>query len=68
MARRSEPRRGAALQPIPELEKTTIAKAAEHKESQQHGSFLREEVTQEDVAAIVSKWAGIPVDKMLEGE
>ena len=31
-------------------------------------SFLREEVTEEDVAAVVAKWTGIPVDKMLEGE
>ena len=30
--------------------------------------MLREEVSQADVAAIVSKWTGIPVDKMLEGE
>ena len=33
-----------------------------------HGSFLKEEVTDEDIAAVVSKWTGIPVDKMLEGE
>jgi ATP-dependent Clp protease ATP-binding subunit ClpB len=53
---------------IPELEKAAAAKAAELKEAQKHGSFLREEVTEEDVASIVSKWTGIPVDKMLEGE
>ncbi len=35
---------------------------------QAHGSFLREEVTAEDIAAIVSKWTGIPVDKMLQTE
>jgi ATP-dependent Clp protease ATP-binding subunit ClpB len=52
----------------PELEKDAAAKAAELKELQKHGSFLREEVTEEDVAAVVSKWTGIPVDKMLEGE
>ncbi|MFV8752574.1 ATP-dependent Clp protease ATP-binding subunit [Nannocystaceae bacterium ST9] len=32
------------------------------------GSFLREVVTDEDVAEIVSKWTGIPVSKMLEAE
>ena len=32
------------------------------------GAMLREEVTQDDIAAIVSRWTGIPVDKMLEGE
>ena len=31
-------------------------------------SFLREEVTDEDIAEIVAKWTGIPVAKMLEGE
>ncbi len=31
-------------------------------------SMIREEVTEDDVAWIVSKWTGIPVDKMLEGE
>ena len=30
--------------------------------------ILQEEVTSEDIAAIVSKWTGIPVTKMLEGE
>ncbi len=33
-----------------------------------HGSFLREEVTDEDIAAIVAKWTGIPVSRMLETE
>ncbi|MEY3985209.1 MAG: hypothetical protein RLZ59_654, partial [Pseudomonadota bacterium] len=32
------------------------------------GAMLREDVTQDDIAAIVSRWTGIPVDKMLEGE
>jgi len=32
------------------------------------GAMLREEVTSEDIAGIVSRWTGIPVDKMLEGE
>src|SRR3546814_18787372 len=30
--------------------------------------MLNEEVTDENVAAIVSRWTGIPVDKMLQGE
>ena len=30
--------------------------------------MLKEEVDEEDVANIVSKWTGIPVSKMLEGE
>ena len=31
-------------------------------------ALLREEVTEEDIAAVVAKWTGIPVEKMLEGE
>ena len=31
-------------------------------------AMLREEVTSEDIASVVSRWTGIPVDKMLEGE
>src|SRR3546814_19009754 len=30
--------------------------------------MLREEVTSEDIASVVSRWTGIPVDKMLAGE
>ena len=53
---------------IPELDKALAAKNAELKDVQSDGAFLREEVTEEDIAAVVSKWTGIPVDKMLEGE
>src|SRR6202044_4074972 len=35
---------------------------------QEGGSYLREEVTDQDIAAIISKWTGIPVTKMLTGE
>jgi ATP-dependent Clp protease ATP-binding subunit ClpB len=31
-------------------------------------AMLREEVTAEDIASVVSRWTGIPVDKMMEGE
>lgn len=31
-------------------------------------SLINEEVTEDDIASIVSKWTGVPVDKMLEGE
>jgi ATP-dependent Clp protease ATP-binding subunit ClpB len=68
--RRGDLNRAAELRfgRVPELEKATIAKSAELREAQTHGSFLREEVTEEDIAAVVSKWTGVPVDKMLEGE
>jgi ATP-dependent Clp protease ATP-binding subunit ClpB len=52
----------------PELEKALAARNDELKAAQSQGAFLREEVTEEDIAAVVSKWTGIPVDKMLEGE
>ncbi len=35
---------------------------------QQDGAMLKEEVDAEEIAAIVSKWTGIPVTKLLEGE
>ena len=48
---------------IPELEK----QLAEAQVATQ-GAMLREEVTGEDIASIVSRWTGIPVERMLEGE
>jgi ATP-dependent Clp protease ATP-binding subunit ClpB len=48
---------------IPQLEKQI-----EEAQGASAGAMLREEVTSEDIAAIVSRWTGIPVDKMLEGE
>jgi len=53
---------------IPELERRIEAQRAELNRVQAEGSYLREEVTDEDIAAIVSKWTGVPVSKMLEGE
>jgi ATP-dependent Clp protease ATP-binding subunit ClpB len=49
---------------IPELEKTL--KAMEGKEGSGH--MVDEAVTDNHVAQVVSRWTGIPVDKMLEGE
>jgi ATP-dependent Clp protease ATP-binding subunit ClpB len=50
---------------IPELEKQLAeAMKAESREA----TLLRNNVTEEEVAEIVSKWTGIPVSKMLEGE
>ena len=48
---------------IPGLEKQ-LAEA----EGAAGGAMLREEVTAEDIAGVVSRWTGIPVDKMMEGE
>ncbi|HEB67660.1 MAG TPA: ATP-dependent chaperone ClpB [Gammaproteobacteria bacterium] len=50
---------------IPELEKQLdMATQAEMQETR----LLRNKVTEEEIAEIVSKWTGIPVSKMLEGE
>ncbi|MDE2561468.1 MAG: ATP-dependent chaperone ClpB [Sphingomonadales bacterium] len=48
---------------IPALEKQ-LAEA----ESQSENALLREEVTAEDIASVVSRWTGVPVDRMMEGE
>ncbi len=48
---------------IPELERQ-LAEA----ESVTAAAMVREEVTGDDIAAVVSRWTGIPVDRMLEGE
>lgn len=50
---------------IPELE-AKLSESAKHGSA--HGGMINEEVTDSDIAAVVSKWTGIPVDKMLEGE
>ena len=50
---------------IPELEKQLLAaQAAEHAAP----TLVRTSVTEEEIAEVVSKWTGIPVSKMLEGE
>ena len=48
---------------IPDLEKR-LEKASEPA----HHRMLKEEVTAEDIAAVVSRWTGVPVEKMLESE
>ncbi len=53
---------------IPEYEAAIERDAAELDKVQADGGFLREEVTEDDIAFVVAKWTGIPVDKMLEGE
>jgi ATP-dependent Clp protease ATP-binding subunit ClpB len=53
---------------IPELEqKIRAAESVEHTETSKP-QLLRNKVTDEEIAEVVSKWTGIPVSKMLEGE
>ncbi len=63
--RRSEYERAGRLQHqfIPELERRL-----KEAESKQAGGMVTEEVTPQHIAGVVSRWTGIPVDKMLEGE
>ena len=46
----------------------TLEKRLEEAEDLNEDALLREEVTEEDIASVVSRWTGIPIDKMMEGE
>jgi len=50
------------------LEKEQKQEEERLTELQKAGKMLKEEVDEEDVAEVVSKWTGIPVSRMLEGE
>ena len=65
--RKGDLNRAAELQygVIPELERS-LAQVDEH--SKVENQLLRTKVTDEEIADVVSKWTGIPVSKMLEGE
>ena len=68
--RRGDLNRAAELRygKLPGLEKQLAEENKRLVDMQKGGSYLREEVTEEDIASIVAKWTGIPVEKMLEGE
>ncbi len=53
---------------IPALEADIDRATKELAELQRNGAFLKEEVDAEDVAEVVSRWTGVPVAKLLEGE
>ena len=61
---------------VAELRYGTIKEAQEKLENlqqelleqQEHGTLIKEEVTHEDIAEVVAKWTGIPVQKMLQSE
>ena len=53
---------------IIELEKKLNALNDKLNEIQKDRKLLKEEVTEQEIAAVVSRWTGIPVSKMLEGE
>lgn len=53
---------------VPQIQRELDAANAKLAEMQKNGALLREEVTDEDIAEIVSKWTGVPVTKMMESE
>lgn len=53
---------------LTELQKSIDQKTDELANIQKDNKMLKEEVDAEDIAEIISKWTGIPVTKMLEGE
>ena len=53
---------------IPEAQKELALLAAEMEKKKTGTALLREEVSEEDIAEVVSAWTGIPVSKMMGGE
>ncbi len=53
---------------LPELERQVEAASAALDELQSTEKMLKEEVDEEDIAEVVSKWTGVPVSRLMEGE
>jgi len=64
LAKAAELRYGRLL----ELQKSLESENARLEDAQRRRKMLKEEVDEEDIAEVVSKWTNIPVSKMLEGE
>ncbi|MBM4129007.1 MAG: AAA family ATPase, partial [Nitrospira sp.] len=64
LAKAAELRYGRLL----ELQKALEERNKKLRDAQEQRKMLKEEVDEEDVAEVVSKWTGIPVSRMLEGE
>ena len=64
LARAAELKYGALLN----LQKDLEAETQKLADMQQQGAMLKEEVDAEDIAEVVSKWSGVPVTRLLEGE
>ena len=52
---------------LPALEKR-LAEAEKQSEQRRENTLVHDTVTEEEIAAIVAKWTGIPVSKLMEGE
>ena len=53
---------------IPELQRQLAAAEEAVSAKQGDGAILKEEVSEEEIAEVVSAWTGIPVSKMMQGE
>ncbi|MBM7579765.1 ATP-dependent chaperone ClpB [Jeotgalibacillus terrae] len=53
---------------IPKLEKEITALENEHEMGRDDNRLLREEVSEEEIASIVARWTGIPVNRLIEEE
>jgi len=53
---------------IPDLQKKLQKVEEVLRDKQKEARLLKEEVTEEDIAMIISRWTGIPVSKMMQGE
>ena len=53
---------------IPDLQRRYDEAEAALTAKQQEGGLLKEEVTSEEIAEVVSAWTGVPVSKMMQGE
>ncbi|MFT5207557.1 MAG: ATP-dependent Clp protease ATP-binding subunit ClpB [Candidatus Omnitrophota bacterium] len=51
-----------------QLEQQILDQNRKLEEIQKNGKVLKEEVDEEDIAEVVSKWTGIPISKLMEGE
>jgi ATP-dependent Clp protease ATP-binding subunit ClpB len=63
--------RAGNLQRVAEIrygELPALERELEERDSQQADSMVKEEVDEDDVAVVVARWTGIPVDRLLEGE
>ncbi len=53
---------------IPQLQAQMEAESAELQKIQESGKMLKEEVDSDDIAEVVSKWTGVPVSRLMQGE
>ncbi|MBI5666937.1 MAG: ATP-dependent chaperone ClpB [Chloroflexi bacterium] len=53
---------------LPELERQLAEQEARLRDLQKDGAMLKEEVDADEIASVVSRWTGIPVSRLMEGE